>query len=74
MNVGETIYVPAGADLTRTRGYYARVIGLYTTSANEFGDQHVRLKIVRKDGSPSRRKVATRAAFLRVADVRKVRR
>ncbi|MET0417262.1 MAG: hypothetical protein ABW022_14720 [Actinoplanes sp.] len=72
MNVGEMIYVPAGADLTRTNAYYARIVELYATDANEHGDQHVRLEIVRADGSPSRRTVATRTAFLHVADIRPI--
>jgi len=72
MNTDDTIYVPAGADITRTHGYYAKIVELYTDAPNEHGDQYMRLRVVRKDGSPSRRASDTRAAFIRVALVRKV--
>jgi hypothetical protein len=44
--VGKRIWVPAGADLLRgrMRAYHADVIAVYSATANEHGDVHLRLR------------------------------
>lgn len=67
IEAGMELYVPAGADLTRSRPYYALVLTNGTPESDT--DFHfVRVARIRADGSPGKRRGKERRPFYAFLD------
>jgi hypothetical protein len=64
---GQTLPVPAGADLCRSQAYAVRVLEIYgvSTDLNGHTSFFVRGERLRLDGAPTRRKGKTLITFVR---------
>lgn len=72
ITVGVDLHVPAGADLLRSRPYYARIIEVYVDKIDQ-DITYVRLVRVRADGTLGCRRGQPRRPFSALLDRTKLR-